>query len=284
VIRLARDFVRILRDDKTALVGAVIVAIYCLIAILGPIVLSYGNPDNAAAAYLPPSWHDPLGTGPFGESVLSELIIGTRPIMIVGVLTAIFSMTIGTIVGLASGYLGGRADSVLMRITDVVITIPGLPLVIVIASIVKSANPVVLAVIISLQAWTGLARSVRSQALSLRSSSFIEAARAQALPVRHMIVTELLPNVGPYVAINFLLVITGAIYAEIGLFVLGAAPESGTNWGQMINIAMSQGALYTSRSILYLMSPIIAIVLLQVGFVQLSRASDVLFNPRVRVA
>jgi peptide/nickel transport system permease protein len=94
---------------------------------------------------------------------------------------------------------------------------------------------------------------------------------------------QLLPNVGPYVAIHFLLAITGAIYAEVGLFVLGVAPVSGTNWGIMINLAMSQGALYTSKSMLYLFSPMAAIVLLQVALVFFARALDKVFNPRLRV-
>jgi peptide/nickel transport system permease protein len=98
-----------------------------------------------------------------------------------------------------------------------------------------------------------------------------------------MVGRQLLPNVGPYVAIHFLLAITGAIYAEVGLFLLGVAPISGTNWGIMINLAMNQGALYTSRSMLYLFAPMAAIVLLQVALVYFSRALDKLFNPRLRV-
>ena len=77
--------------------------------------------------------------------------------------------------------------------------------------------------------------------------------------------------------------ITGAIYAEVGLFLLGVAPINGTNWGIMINLAMSQGALYTSKSMLYLFAPMAAIVILQVAFVFFSRALDQLFNPRLRV-
>jgi peptide/nickel transport system permease protein len=120
-------------------------------------------------------------------------------------------------------------------------------------------------------------------ALSLRSADFIEAARGQSLPLRHMVGRQLLPNVGPYVAIHFLLAVTGAIYAEVGLFLLGVAPLSGTNWGIMINTATAQGALYSSDSALALLAPMGAIVILQIGFVLFSRAMDNLFNPRMRV-
>jgi peptide/nickel transport system permease protein len=187
------------------------------------------------------------------------------------------------IVGLVSGYLSGVVDAVIMRIVDVFLTIPGLPLILVIAAVVHTYDPLVLAAILSIQGWAGLARAVRSMALSLRSADFIEAARGQSVPMRHMVGRQLLPNVGPYVAIHFLLAVTGAIYAEVGLFLLGVAPVSGTNWGIMINTATAQGALYNSDSALSLLAPMTAIVLLQVGFVLFSRAMDDLFNPRMRV-
>jgi peptide/nickel transport system permease protein len=203
--------------------------------------------------------------------------------MIVGVVSAIITIVVGVVVGLVSGYVGGFADSVIMRVTDVFLTIPGLPLIIIIAAIVHTTNPFVLALILSVTAWPGLARAIRSQALSLRSSDFIEAAKVQGLGLGNVVGRQLLPNVGPYVAIHFLLGITGAIYAQVGLFLLGIAPISGTNWGIMINLAMSQGALYTPGSALYLFSPMVAIVVLQVAFVFFSRALDSVFNPRLRV-
>jgi peptide/nickel transport system permease protein len=187
------------------------------------------------------------------------------------------------VIGLFTGYVGGGIDTVIMRVTDIFLTIPGLPLIIVIASVVHTSSPLALAGILSVTAWAGLARAVRSQALSLRTSDFIEAAKVQGLPLRSMIGRQLLPNVGPYVAINFLLAVTGAIYAEVGLFLLGIAPISGVNWGIMINLGMSQGALYTTKSVIYLFAPMAAIVLLQVALVFFARSLDRLFNPRLRV-
>lgn len=280
---LARDLWRILRGDSSAMIGAVIIAVFCLVAILGPIFVSVSGVNHPNDAYQGPSLQNPLGTDAFGDSVLSGLIVGTRAIMEVGVAAAIMTVAIGVFVGLTSGYLSGVADAVIMRIVDVFITVPGLPLIFVIAALIHSSNPFVLAGILSIQSWAGLARAVRSMALSLRTSDFIEVARGQSLPLHHMVGRQLLPNVGPYVAIHFLTAVTGAIYAEVGLFLLGIAPISGTNWGIMINIANAQGALYSMRSALYLASPMAAIVILQLGFVLFSRAMDELFNPRMRV-
>ena len=278
-----RDFWRIARSDWTALIGAIVVLAYVVIAIIGPYITHASTAADPSHAYLKPSWNHPLGTDSFGQGVLSEIIVGTRPIMEVGVLAALITVFVGVVVGLVSGYLGGTPDNVIMRITDVFLTIPGLPVVLIISSVVRSSNPVVLALILSVAAWPGLARAVRSQALSLRSSDFIEAARLQGASLSNIVARQLLPNVGPYVAIHFLLAITGAIYAEVGLFLLGIAPVSGTNWGAMINSAMNQGALYTTKSMLYLFSPMAAIVILQVAFVYFTRILDSLFNPRLRV-
>ncbi|HEY2173821.1 MAG TPA: ABC transporter permease [Mycobacteriales bacterium] len=278
-----RDFWRIARSDWTALIGAVVVLLYVVIAVIGPYITQASTAADPSRAYLTPSLSHPLGTDSFGQGVLSEIIVGTRPIMEVGVLAALITVFVGVVVGLVSGYLGGTADNVIMRITDVFLTIPGLPIVLIISSVVRSANPVVLALILSVAAWPGLARAVRSQALSLRTSDFIEAARLQGASLSNIVTRQLLPNVGPYVAIHFLLAITGAIYAEVGLFLLGIAPVSGTNWGAMINSAMNQGALYTTKSMLYLFSPMAAIVILQVAFVYFTRILDSLFNPRLRV-
>jgi len=278
-----RDLWRICRHDIGAMVGGIIVLIYCVFAVIGPYVTHISNEQNPANAYLPPSWAHPLGTDALGDGVLSQIIVGTRPIMIVGVMAALITFFVGVSVGLISGYTGGLTDSVVMRITDVFLTIPGLPLIIVIASVVHTSSPVILALILSVTAWAGLARAIRSQAMSLRSSDFVEAARLQGVPLRNMIGRQLLPNVGPYVAIHFLLDVTGAIYAEVGLFLLGIAPISGTNWGIMINLGVAQGAMYTTKSALYLFAPMAAIVILQVSFVFFSRALDSLFNPRLRV-
>ena len=282
-MRVGRDLLRILREDRSATIGAVIIVVYCVVAVIGPAVTTVGVAPDPNQAYEGPSAHFPLGSDAFGHSILSELIVGTRPIMEVGVAAAIMTVAVGVIVGLVSGYVSGVADAVIMRIVDVFLTIPGLPLILVIAAVVRTYNPLVLAAILSIQGWAGLARAVRSMALSLRSSDFIEAARGQAVPLRHMVGRQLLPNVGPYVAIHFLLAVTGAIYAEVGLFLLGVAPLSGTNWGIMINTATAQGALYSSDSALALLAPMGAIVILQIGFVLFSRAMDNLFNPRMRV-
>ncbi len=282
-MRWFSDFWRIIKGDIGALVGGVIVLIYVLVAIFGPMLVHLSDEQDPENAYQPPSWQHWLGTDALGQGVLEQIVIGTRPIMIVGVLAGAITVFIGVVIGLWSGYAGGITDTIIMRITDIFLTVPGLPLIIVLSTVIRTTNPFILALILSITAWAGLARAIRSQALSLRTTDFVEAATLQGVSLPNMIGRQLLPNVGPFVAIHFLTSVTGAIYAQVGLFMLGIAPISGTNWGIMINLAMKQGALYTTDSMLYLLSPMAAIVILQVALVFFARSLDIVFNPRLRV-
>jgi peptide/nickel transport system permease protein len=263
--------------------GAAIVAFFVLMATVGPLLVHVSTAPNPADAYALPSWQHPLGTDYAGRDTFAEIVNGSTPVLTVAVLAAFVTVAVGVVVGLTSGLLGGWADQVLMRLVDIVLTLPGLPLIIVLVTFIHSTNPLVLAAILAVTGWAGLSRAVRSQALSLAQREFVEAARVQGLSFANLLFRQLLPNVGPYVAMNFLLNITGAIYAEVGLYLLGVAPISVSNWGVMLNFAMNlAGAIYTPQSMWYLFSPMAAIVLLQIGFVLLTRALDQLFNPRLR--
>lgn len=282
-MRASKEMWRILRRDPAAMLGFSIIVLYVLMATVGPLVVPLGTTENPLNAYQPASWQHWLGTDYAGRDTLAEIIHGSTPVLAVALLAAGFSSTVGVLIGLISGHLGGVADNVIMRLTDVFLTIPGLPLTIVLVTFIHSSNPVVLAALISVTGWAGLARSVRAQALSLARRDFVEAARVQGLSMWNLLSRQLFPNMGSYVAMSFLLGVTGAIYAEVGLFLLGVAPFTATNWGVMLNFGMNQsGSLYTSQSMLYLLSPMVAIVLLQIGFVLFTRAVDQFFNPRLR--
>lgn len=279
----SQRFFRILKRNPSAMAGFCIIVFYALMATVGPLVVPLSTAENPANAYLGPSWHHLLGTDFAGRDTLAEIIHGSTPVLMIGVLASSISVAVGVVVGLISGFIGGLVDSVFMRFVDVVLTIPSLPLIIVLVAFIHASNPVVQAAIISITGWAGLARAVRTQALSLTQREFIEAARVQGLSLWHILFRQLLPNMGPYVVMNFLLGMTGAIYAEVGLFFLGIAPFTASNWGVMLNFAINQsGAIYSSQSMLYLFSPMCAIVLLQLGLILFTKALDQIFNPRLR--
>jgi peptide/nickel transport system permease protein len=184
--------------------------------------------------------------------------------------------------GIISGYMGGKADSILVGVTDIVLTIPGFPLLIVIASILRTSNPVLLAAILSITAWAPLSRAIRAQTLTLRERGFIEMAKCLGMPSIHIITNEILPNIMPYIIINGIFAFTGAIYAQVGLFMLGLAPYKSQNWGVMLNLSVNYAGAVFSIKQASLLAPAICIILLQIGLVFLSGSLEEVFNPRLR--
>jgi peptide/nickel transport system permease protein len=272
---------RVLRRRPSYLASTGLLALFAAMAVFGPMLYPHGLPTSSQY-YAPPSWKFPLGTDYAGVSVLAEVIDGARFVLEVAALAACLTMALGVVVGLVSGYLGGVVDMALMRVTDFILTIPTYPLLIVIAAVVKISGPVPMAILLSLNGWGGMARSVRSMTLSLKRRDFVEAARSLELGNGHIIGRQVLPLIMPYVIMHLILAVTGAIYGEVGLFFLGLVPISGTNWGIMLNIAYSaSGAIYVPSSAAYLMAPVGAIVLVQIGAVGFTKALDEIFNPQI---
>lgn len=276
--------VRSLFRRKARIIGMLIIAVYLFAAFFGHVLLPAEalkpHPSHAFAA---PSFRHLLGTDYEGVGVLDDLISGTAGVLMVGAGAAFVIAFLGSVIGIAAGYMGGIVDTILMRFTDVVLSLPGFPLLLVIATILKSASPLVLIIMLGAVGWGGLARAERSLVLSFRGRAFVEAARGLQLSRRKMMGRVLFPNLASYIFMHFLLAVTGSIYAEVGLLFLGAAPFSSTNWGVMLsNASGTGGAIYDPKSAMYLFAPIIAILLLQGAVVAILGGVDELFNPRLR--
>mgnify|MGYP000103038419 CR=1 FL=1 len=277
-------FFKILWKNKSSLVGFTIIVLYVLMATIGPIIVKYDPTPHINLRFAPPSFKHPLGTDYAGRDTLAQIVVGSRDVLLVAFLTAFFTVIVAMSIGITSGYLGGVIDEVLSTIMDVFLTIPGMPLMIIIAaSINRPLTPLEVAAIISFVSWAGLARTLRSQVLSIKRSKFIEAARCLGLSSFKIIFSEILPNLVPYIAMNLILAIIRAIYAQVGLYFLGVLPFTTLNWGMMINIAMfNQAALVNPKAWIYLLSPLMAIIILQIGFILFLHALEEIFNPRLR--
>jgi peptide/nickel transport system permease protein len=276
---------RALRRKPSRLAGALIVAAFLITGVIGPWLYPSPLPHDSAAVFVPISLAHPLSTDFEGVDVLALVVTGTRNVLIVALIAAGVTVVLGTGVGLLAGYRRGVSDSVLMRLTDFVLTVPGFPLLLVLTTVWRFSAPLPMGLVLGLIGWGALARAVRSQTLSLRERGFIEAARGLGLPTRHIVLRELLPNVAPYVAMNLLLAITGFVYAQVGLFFLGVLPLNTNNWGVMLNFAVFQsGAMLTgaSAALPYLLAPLGAVLLLTLGIVLVVDALDEIFNPRLR--
>jgi len=275
---------KILKRDRTGLVGLGIIVFFALMAAIGPEVYPLEMMPHPEDRFLPPSLEHPLGTDFAGRDTLAQIIHGSRSVMAVAFLTGLFVVLISIVLGISSGYIGGKFDMLMMRIVDVFLTIPSFPLLVIIAaSVNRTLSPVEVALIIAAVEWAGLTRAIRSQVLSIREENYIESARCLGLGAFHIIFNEIFPSLKPYIAMNLCLTIVSAIYSQVGLYFLGVMPYTSVNWGTMLNIALyRQSGLLNRKVWPYLFSPVICVVLVQTGFILFLHTLEEIFNPRLR--
>jgi peptide/nickel transport system permease protein len=282
-VSLLRRIVDYCRRNPEFVVGAVIVAALLLIGIVGPLFVNVGNAQPARA--LPgqaPSARYPMGTDEQGRDLLAVMVAGLPQTLKVGLLAGIVGLTIGTVLGLSAGYLGGAVDTVISMIVDIMLTVPGLLILITIAASIKSFISVeVLALVVASLAWPRPTRTIRAQVLTLRERGYIQLARRSGMSQPEIIFGELMPNLLPYLAASFVTVVSATILASIGLEVLGLGPQNSPTLGMTIYWAILFNALLRGMWWWWL-PPIVAIVLLFVGLFLISSGLDEFANPRRR--
>jgi peptide/nickel transport system permease protein len=279
-----QNSMRILTYSKVGFLGFLGVIAIILLSYVGPLFVELDTRTKIDQIYLPPSSEYWLGTDHQGRDIWSHIVHGGSDVIYVGLVAATLSTFVAVAFGALSGFAGGWIDSVIMFITDVWLTIPNLPLLAVLAAFITIDNLTVLGVLLGALGWPVLLRAVRSQTLSLKERDFVEAARALDLGMWHIVFREIVPNMMSYILISFILAMTGAIYAQVALFLLGLInmPITGSNWGVMVSLAWVRGAIFFQDSVWYIMAPIIAIGLWQLSMVTMARSLELVFNPRLR--
>jgi peptide/nickel transport system permease protein len=272
---------RVMSHNRGGLAGLVVVALIVLVSYAGPLVVP-ASTDDVSQIYESPSLRHPLGTDSAGSDVLLQTINGGKGILTIGFLAAIISTSIALVFGSLAAFVGGKVDSALTWIADVALTIPQLPLLAVLAGIIHLSGQAPVAAVIGILAWPTLMRAIRAQVLSLKERDYVESARALGLGVPHILFREIAPNMAGYIAISFMLAVTAAMYASVGLTLLGLVPLANQNWGVMINFAWVGGSIFYKGSLWSILSPIIAIALFQLGLVTMSRSISEVFDPRLR--
>lgn len=281
-VRASRNLLRTLTRSKAGTIGFVIVVVIVLVSLIGPLFTPGTLATDTNAMNQAPSAAHLLGTDSSGRDVAVQMIQGGRTVIVVGFLAAAISTLIAIVLGSLAAYLGGALDSVIVSATDIVLTIPQIVLLAVLSSLYHLDNSVLLAALIGILSWPTLLRAVRAQVMSLKQREYVEAAQLLDLGTLRILGVEILPNMASFILMNFMIGMTNAIYQMVGLYFLGLAPLSGANWGIMLNEAWTRGAAFDPDTVLYILSPVIAISLLQLGLVMMTRSLEEVLNPRLR--
>lgn len=228
------------RKNKLAMFGAILLVFLILFVFVGSMVTPY-DPDvfDLMSIRAMPSLKHPLGCDDLGRDLLTRLLFGGRISLMVGLSSALLSMTLGTLIGALAGFYGGKIDAVMMRFTDLVLTIPTLPLLMVVGAVFKP-SPSYLVIMISVLNWTTTARLVRSRFLTLRALDYTKAARAIGAKSSRIILLHLLPNALGAIVVTATLSVGRSIIMESTLSYLGCGINPPTaSWGNMLQGAQS---------------------------------------------
>jgi peptide/nickel transport system permease protein len=266
-------------------VGIIIIAAIVLLGLLGPLVWNVnGAKVGSDIPDLTPSLEHPLGTDTVGRDLLSVIIVGTPMTLSIGLLAGLIGLTVGIAFGFVAGYYGGPADVVLRGAADVFLTVPGLLILVVIASSTKGAvNVQTEALVVSALAWMWPTRTIRSQVLSMRERGYINVARFSGTSDARIIVEEMLPNLLPYLAASFVGAVAAAVLASIGLEALGLGPQNQPTLGMTIYWALYYTTVMRGL-VWWWLPPIVMIVLIFVGLFSIAAGLDRIINPRLRTA
>jgi len=243
---LWRDALRRFRRHRLAMIGTTVLLVMVVAVVAGP--LAWRLPVNEIdfkQKLKGPTWSHPLGTDDLGQDLLARMLYGGRISLAVGVAAMLIAISLGTAIGAASGYMGGAVDHTLMRLTDLFLSIPALPLLLLIVylfrdALKKAVGPeagvfVLIVVVIGGLRWMPVARLVRAQFLSLREKEFVEAARGLGAPPLRQVVRHILPNAMAPVIVAGSLDVAAAIIAESTLSFLGLGfPPDIPTWGRLL--------------------------------------------------
>lgn len=271
------------RRHRSGLFGLVVLVLFLLIAVFAPLIVDPQGVEvtRATGGVLEgPSAQFPLGTDDKGRSVLTLLIFGARVSLFVGVLATAFSVVVGTLVGLMSGFFEGWPARILFRLTEWFLVIPFLPLALVLATVL-GRSLLTIAIVIGVGTWPGTALLIRSQTLSIKERPYLDRARVLGAGRWHLMSRHVLPNVMPMVFAYTTLTVAIAILTETTLSFLGLGDPTRVSWGSMLDDAFGVGAM-TTGAWWFIVPPGVCVALVVLSFTLVGQALEEIFNPRLR--
>ena len=278
-------FWKTLKRKPMALFGLIMLLVIVILAIFAPAIVPFTEEEmstlkvTAGDILAPPDANHLLGRDDAGKDVLSQLIYGARISLIVGFSASFMSLIIGTIVGMVAGYFGGRIDNFLMRLVDILMVIPTLPLMLVIITFWgRGLDKIIL--VIGLLYWTYMARLVRSQVISIKERHYILRAKALGASDLRIITRHIFPQVVPLIIAQGVLDTSTAIIAESSLAFLGLGDPTKVSWGMMLNFAFARAI--SAEAWWFLLPPGFSIVWVSLSLVLIGTALEEVFNPRLK--
>ena len=263
--------------------AAVLVLLTLFIGLIGPFIVRTDPDAVIGGLYDRPTGSLPLllGTDNEGQSVLANLVYGTRTSLLVGLVAGLIASAIGLVLGLVAGYQGGWLDDVISGLTNVALAIPSIVLVILLGIALNDRSSLALAFIIGITSWPWMARAVRAQSTSIRAREHIDVARLSGASWVSILTRDVLPYLLSYVVMAFVLQVSGAILAEAALSLLGLGPSGTTSLGVMLYWALQWGSIRTG-AIWAFLPPTVMLTLIAFSLLLLQSSLDEVFNPRLR--
>lgn len=269
------------KGNTPALLGSIIVLTFILLSALSPWITPYSAEKRVARGHQPPSAEYILGTTRSGKDVFSQVLYAGRISLMVGFAAGLIATVIAVLLGVTSAYAGGKVDAFLMFLTNVVLVLPGLPLIVVLAAFLGQVGPLSIALILGLFGWPGGARVMRAQALSIREKEFVTAAEVIGESKWRIVVVEILPNMVSLIVGTFTGAALGAVMGQAALEFIGLGDPNVISWGTMLfwaqnNSALIVGAWWDA------VVPGVAIAIFAVGLALLNMGMDQISNPQLK--
>lgn len=248
-------------------IGLFIIILFCFIAIFASFLAPY-NPDEMFESYEKPSPTHLLGTNDLGQDILSELIFGTRVSLFIGFFTAFIVTFVGSFFALIAAYYGGKTEKILDFITNVAMAIPGLPLTILLAAFMTPGKWNII-IAISITAWTGTARILKTKIKQIRELPFIKIEESIGMPPIYIMVKHIIPNILNLVLVRQTMAISSAMITESSLSFLGLGTYGEKSWGSILRYAFFRNSIVKGQ-VWWYFPPIICISVVTLGFMLLA--------------
>jgi peptide/nickel transport system permease protein len=262
--------------------GALMIGFVVVVAVIAPwISVADPNAFDILAARQAPSWHHLFGTTDQGSDIFSQVVIGARRSLLLGVAAAALATTVAAVLGITAALLGGLVDDIVNVVINIFLVIPPIPLLVVMSGYTQDHGMTTMIVVLALVLWAFEARILRAQALSLKNRDFIEAAKATGEPTSRIVFGELVPNMVSRIAAAFVLVFYVALLVDAGLEFLGLGDVSQTSWGVTLYWAQTNSTVLQGEWWPFFF-PGAALAFTVLGLVLLLAGIDEFTNPRLR--